>query len=60
MRVKVKPKTRQAREIFVYHLKRRPYMFVDDKKDKWKLGCPTTGVEFWAHPTNDPHWELIY
>ena len=35
-------------------------MFVDDRKDKWKLGCPTTGVEFWAHPTNDPHWELIY
>lgn len=60
MRVKVKPKSREAKDIFTYHLKRRPYMFVDEKRKEWKLSCPTTGIQFWVKPENDPHWELIY
>jgi len=60
MRVKVKPKSRAANEIFTYHLKRRPHMFVDERHDKWRLACPTTGISFWVDPKNDPDWEVIY
>ena len=59
MRVRVKPKSRQAEEIFTYHLKRNPIMYVDERRHKWRLACPTTGISFWVDPKNDEHWEVI-
>lgn len=35
-------------------------MFVDERHDKWRLACPTTGISFWVDPKNDPDWEVIY
>jgi len=60
MRVRVNPKSRKAKEIFTYHLKRNHFMFVDEKRHKWKIACPTTGISFWVDPENDEHWELIF
>lgn len=57
MRVKLIPKTRYAREFLRYQM-RSPYMECDERKDKWHLGNPTTGINFWVHPTNDPNWEI--
>tara|TARA_B000000565_G_C23439196_1_gene243375 strand:+ start:182 stop:361 length:180 start_codon:yes stop_codon:yes gene_type:complete len=58
MRVKLVPKTRWAREYLRNHM-RSPYMFVDDRREQWKVGNPSTGINFWVHPTKDKNWEVI-
>ena len=57
-RIRIYPKTRAAREMFVYHMRRDPYMYVTERLDRWKIRNPTTGIEFWVHPTNDPEWRV--
>ena len=57
-RIRIYPKTRAAREMFVYHMRRDPNMWVSERLDKWKIRNPSTGIEFWGHPTNDPEWRV--
>ena len=57
-RIRVYPKTRKAREMFVYHMRRDPNMWIAERQDKWKIRNHTTGIEFWVHPTNDPEWRV--
>ena len=57
-RIRIYPKTRAAREMFVYHMRRAPYMYVAERLDRWKIRNPSTGIEFWVHPTNDPEWRV--
>ena len=57
-RIRIYPKTRAAREMFVYHMRRDPYMYVTERLDRWKIRNPSTGIGFWVHPTNDPDWEV--
>ena len=44
--------------MFVYHMRRDPNMWIAERQDKWKIRNPTTGIEFWVHPTNDPEWRV--
>ena len=44
--------------MFVYHMRRDPNMWVAERLDKWKIRNPSTGIEFWVHPTNDPEWRV--
>ena len=57
-RIRIYPKTRAAREMFVYHMRRDPYMYVTERLDRWEIRNPSTGIEFWVHPTNDPEWRV--
>ena len=57
-RIRIYPKTRAAREMFVYLMRRDPNMWVSERLDKWKIRNPSTGIEFWVHPTNDPEWRV--
>ena len=57
-RIRIYPKTRAAREMFVYHMRRDPYMYVAERLDRWKIRNPSTGIEFWVHPTNAPEWRV--
>ena len=58
-RVRIKPKTRDATEQFRLHMKRDQYMYVTDRKDRWLLYNPNSGIQIWVHPTDDPEWEIL-
>jgi len=58
MRVKITPKTRKAWDIFFRHMKKDPYMYCDERLDKWHLVNFTKGISFWVDPRNDPDWEI--
>tara|TARA_B100000941_G_scaffold271159_1_gene229680 strand:+ start:449 stop:649 length:201 start_codon:yes stop_codon:yes gene_type:complete len=58
-RVRVYPRetaSRKAKDLFKYHMRRDPYMYITERLDKWAVRNPTTGIGFWVHPTNDPDW----
>ena len=58
-RVRVYPRetaSRKAKDLFKYHMRRDPNMWITERLDKWAVRKPTTGIGFWVHPTNDPDW----
>ena len=58
-RVRVYPRetaSRKAKDLFNYHMRRDPNMWITERLDKWAVRNPTTGIGFWVHPTNDPDW----
>jgi len=58
-RVRVYPRetaSRKAKDLFKYHMRRDPNMWITERLDKWAVRNPTTGIAFWVHPTNDPDW----
>ena len=58
-RVRVYPRekaSRKAKDLFKYHMRRDPNMWITERLDKWAVRNPTTGIGFWVHPTNDPDW----
>lgn len=58
-RVRVYPRetaSRKAKDLFRYHMRRDPTMFITERLDKWAVRNPSTGIGFWVHPTNDPDW----
>ena len=58
-RVRVYPRetaSRKAKDLFKYHMRRDPNMWISERLDKWAVRNPTTGIGFWVHPTNDPDW----
>ncbi|ADO99501.1 hypothetical protein Syn19_056 [Synechococcus phage Syn19] len=57
-RVKLVAKSRKANKILTYDMKRDPYAYVTDRKDKWNIFHPNSGMQFWIHPKNDPDWEI--
>ena len=59
LRVRIKPKTRDAKEKFVFHMKRDPFMYVTERCDKWCLFNPNSGIQIWVDPKDDPEWEII-
>ena len=48
--------SRKAKDLFKYHMRRDPNMWITERLDKWAVRNPTTGIGFWVHPTNDPDW----
>jgi hypothetical protein len=34
-------------------------MYVTDRKDRWLLYNPNSGIQIWVHPTDDPEWEIL-
>ena len=57
-RVKLIAKSRMAKKIFTYDLRRDHYAYVTDRKDKWNVFHHNSGMQFWIHPKNDPDWEI--
>ena len=58
-RVRVYPRetaSRKAKDLFKYHMRKDPNMWITERLDKWSVRNPTTGIGFWVHPTNDPDW----
>ena len=58
-RVRVYPRetaSRKAKDLFKYHMRRDPNMWITERLDKWAVRNPPTGIGFWVHPTNDPDW----
>ncbi|AGN12111.1 hypothetical protein PRAG_00174 [Prochlorococcus phage P-SSM3] len=58
-RIRVYPRetaSRKAKDLFKYHMRRDPNMWITERLDKWAVRNPTTGIGFWVHPTNDPDW----
>ena len=58
-RVRVYPRetaSRKAKDLFKYHMRRDPNMWITERLDKWAVRNPTTGIGFWVHPTNHPDW----
>jgi len=39
-------------------MKKDPYMYCDERLDKWHLVNFTKGISFWVDPRNDPDWEI--
>ena len=48
--------SRKAKDLFKYHMRKDPNMWITERLDKWSVRNPTTGIGFWVHPTNDPDW----
>ena len=46
----------EAKDLFKYHMRKDPNMWITERLDKWSVRNPTTGIGFWVHPTNDPDW----
>jgi|TARA_B100000902_G_scaffold397550_1_gene461685 hypothetical protein len=59
LRVRVRPKSRDAKQKFIYDLKRCDIMYVTDRKRLWHLFNPNSGMSLYVHPTDDPNWEII-
>jgi hypothetical protein len=57
-RVKLVAKSRKAFKLLTYDMKRDPYAYVTDRKDKWHLYHPNSGINLWINPKNDPDWEI--
>jgi|TARA_A100001388_G_C28709687_1_gene470532 hypothetical protein len=58
-RIRVYPRetaSRKAKDLFKYHMRKDPNMWITERLDKWSVRNPTTGIGFWVHPTNDPDW----
>ena len=58
-RIRVYPRetaSRKAKDLFKYHMRKDPNMWITERLDKWAVRNPTTGIGFWVHPTNDPDW----
>ena len=58
-RIRVYPRetaSRKANDLFKYHMRKDPNMWITERLDKWSVRNPTTGIGFWVHPTNDPDW----
>ena len=58
-RISVYPRetaSRKAKDLFKYHMRKDPNMWITERLDKWSVRNPTTGIGFWVHPTNDPDW----
>lgn len=59
LRVRIKPKSKKAKNLFRFHLRNDPFMYVTDRLDKWNLFNPTTGISLYVDPKDDPDWEII-
>ena len=59
LRVRIRPKSRDAIEKFRYDMKRNNVMYVTDRKRLWHIFNPDSGINLWVHPTDDPNWEII-
>ena len=60
-RIRVYPRetaSRKAKDLFKYHMRKDPNMWITERLDKWSVRNPTTGIGFWVHPTNDPDWRV--
>ena len=40
-------------------MKKVRYMWVTDRKYKWTLMDPNSGMQIHVHPKNDPDWIII-
>ena len=59
LRVRIKPKSKKADHIWRYDMKKVRYMWVTDRKYKWTLMDPNSGMQIHVHPKNDPDWIII-
>ncbi len=58
MRVRLEPRkeSREACEMFQYHLKKDGFVHVTERLERWYVFHPNMNQGWWVHPTDDPNW----